>query len=68
MIYFYGAGGFVLGFALGLALINLFLRHYSPRDLVNNKALHRTYGLAVWIFAGLGTWGALWFYHHQGLE
>jgi H+/Cl- antiporter ClcA len=65
MMIAYAIAGFVLGFAAGLFIINLFLKHYSRKDLLKDKSLHRTYGLAVWIFAGLGAWGGLWFYNRS---
>ena len=65
MIYLFGACGFVLGFAAGMFVINLFLRAYSKRDLVKDKSLHWTYGLAVWIFAGLGVLAGLWLYNRS---
>lgn len=66
MIYAFGTIGFILGFAAGLAIINLFLRHYSARDLIMNKAdLRWTYGVAVWIFAALGAWGGVWLYQRS---
>lgn len=56
MVYLFGFIGFVLGFAVGLGVVNVFLRSYSPKELRNNKSLWWTYGLAVWVFAGLGCW------------
>jgi len=60
MIYLFGFIGFMLGFIGGLAIVNMFLRHYSKRELLKDKSLRWTYGLAVWIFAGLGAWGGVW--------
>lgn len=60
MIYLFGACGFVLGFVAGMFVVNIFLRTYNTRDLVKDKSLRWTYGLAVWIFAGLGTWAGVW--------
>lgn len=62
MIYLFGLIGFVVGFAAGLFIIHLFLRSHTRRDLVQDKSLRWTYGLAVWIFAALGVWGGIWFY------
>ncbi len=62
MLYLYGLIGFVLGFFGGLAVVNLFLRHYSAQQLVKDKSLRWTYGLAVWIFAGLGAWAGILLY------
>ena len=65
MIYAFGIVGFVLGFAAGLFVINLFLRTYSTPELVKTRSLRWTYGLAVWIFAGLGVWGGIWLYQRS---
>lgn len=62
MVYVFGAIGFVVGFAAGLFVINLYLRAYPTSELVKNKSLRWTYGLAVWIFAGLGTALGVWLY------
>jgi undecaprenyl pyrophosphate phosphatase UppP len=65
MIFAFGVIGFILGFAAGLFIINLFLRHYSKKDLLKDKSLRWTYGLAVWIFAGLGAGIGVWLYERS---
>lgn len=65
MIYLFGVIGFVLGFVAGLFVINMFLKNYSGRELRRDKSLRWTYGLAVWIFAGLGAWGGVWFFERS---
>ena len=60
MVYLFGVIGFVLGFVAGLAVINLFLKTYSKSELVRNKSLRWSYGLAVWVFSGLGVWLGVW--------
>lgn len=60
MVYLFGVIGFVLGFVAGLTVINLFLKTYSKSELVRNKSLRWSYGLAVWVFAGLGVWLGVW--------
>lgn len=65
MVYLFGAIGLVLGFVAGLFVINIFLRTYSKSELVRNKSLRWTYGVAVWIFAALGSWGGVWFYERS---
>jgi len=62
MIYLFGACGFALGFIAGMFVIHLFLRAYPTNELVKNKSLRWTYGLAVWIFAGLGVLLGVWLY------
>ncbi|PZQ48242.1 MAG: hypothetical protein DI551_01770 [Micavibrio aeruginosavorus] len=65
MVYVFGIGGFLLGFLIGLVVINVFLKHYSTRDLVKDKSLRWTYGLAVWVFAGLGSGLGVWLYERS---
>lgn len=65
MVYLFGAGGFILGFAGGLVIIALFLRSYSARQLIHDKSLRWTYGLAVWLCAALGTWVGVWLYNRS---
>lgn len=65
MVYFCAAIGLILGFVAGLTIINLFLRSYTARDLVKDKSLRWTYGLAVWVFAGLGAWAGVWLYNRS---
>ena len=61
-MYLFGAIGFVVGFFAGVFIISMFLKGYSKKDLVNDKSLRWTYGLAVWLFAALGACGGVWFY------
>lgn len=65
VIYAFGIAGFVLGFAAGLFIINMFLKNLSKRELLGDKSLRWTYGLAVWLFAGLGAWGGVWLYERS---
>lgn len=65
MVYFCAAIGLVLGFIAGLVIINIFLKGYSGGDLLKDKSLRWTYGLAVWIFAGLGAWLSVWLYNRS---
>lgn len=67
MVYLCGIVGFVLGFVAGMFVINLFLSRYSKAELVKNRSLRWTYGLAVWVFAALGTWGGIWLYERSVL-
>lgn len=67
MVYVFGTGGFILGFAAGLFIANMFLRAYSKSELLKNKSLRWTYGLSVWIFAGLGVWLGVWLHNRSFL-
>lgn len=67
MVYLFGIIGLILGFAGGLFIISLFLKGYSRKDLVRDKSLRWTYGLAVWVFAALGAWGGVWLYERSFL-
>jgi len=64
MVYVCGIIGFVLGFAVGIGIINLFLHNRPRADLMHNKSLRWTYGLPVWILAGASSWVATQIYHH----
>ena len=65
MTYLFGIIGFVGGFGVGLFVINIFLRGRPKRELMRNKSIHWTYGLAVWIIAGLGAWAGVWMYQQH---
>lgn len=65
MVYLCGVVGFVFGFLAGLFVINMFLARYSKTELVKNRSLRWTYGLAVWIFAGLGSGLGVWLYERS---
>ena len=67
MVYLFGVIGFFLGFVGGLFVIHLFLKNLSKRELVADKSLRWTYGLAVWVFAGLGAWGGVWLFERSFL-
>ena len=59
MIYGFGIAGFICGFAFGLFTINIFLKSYKRKELLENKSLYWTYGLAVWLSSGIGVWAGL---------
>lgn len=59
MVYLFGILGFICGFAFGLGVVNVLTRGYSGQELVEKKVLRWTYGLAVWLMAGLGAWGGV---------
>lgn len=63
MIYVFGIAGFILGFIGGMFVINVFLKHLSSRELVKDKSLRWTYGLAVWVFAAIGSAAGVWVYN-----
>lgn len=67
MVYLYGIIGFIAGFSLGLGVINVMTRSYSSRELLNNKSLRWTYGLFVWLFAGIGGYGGVWLFNNHPL-
>ncbi len=60
MVYLFGILGLLGGFMAGLIVINIFLQNVSKQDLLNNRSYRWTYGLAVWIFAGIGCYGGVW--------
>lgn len=62
MVYLFGVIGLVLGFCLGLGVISVFLRSVATKDLRTNKSIWWTYGVAVWLFAGLGCYAGVLLY------
>ena len=56
MVYIFALVGLISGFAIGLGVINVFLRHYTMKEIEADKSLRWKYGLSVWIFAGFGGW------------
>lgn len=61
-VYLFGSIGFIVGFIAGLVVIHLFLRGYTKHQLVSDKSLRWTYGLAVWVFAAIGAYGGVWLF------
>ena len=55
----------MVGFSIGLGTINVLLRRRSKLEIEEDKSLRWTYGIAVWIFAGLGGWFGFWFYNNN---
>ncbi|MBN8520759.1 MAG: hypothetical protein J0L77_02520 [Alphaproteobacteria bacterium] len=62
MVYVFGIVGFLGGFAAGVFVIGQILRGRSRTELIQNKSLRWTYGLMVWVLAGLGAWAGVWLY------
>jgi len=62
MVYLFGVVGLILGFLMGLGVINFFLRGKSKEELQTDKALWWRYGLTVWMIAGAGCWFAVRLY------
>ncbi len=65
MVYVYGIIGFVSGFIGGLGILSFLLKSYSRSELVQSKRLRWTYGLMVWVLAGLGGWGGVLLYNRH---
>jgi undecaprenyl pyrophosphate phosphatase UppP len=62
MVYLFAILGFIGGFVAGLIVINIFLQNISRNKLLTDKSLRWTYGLAVWVMAGIGVYTGLWVY------
>lgn len=62
MVYLFGFLGLVIGFLVGLWIINVLLRNVSKHELRSNKSIWRIYGLLVWLLAGFGSWLAVFVY------
>lgn len=56
MVYIFAFIGFVMGFAVGLGIINVLLRNRKISEVKGNKFSKWTYGLAVWGLAFVGLW------------
>jgi len=54
MVYLFGIIGFVLGFAIGLGIINVILRHKNIDEIKQNKSYRWKYGLLVWFMGFVG--------------
>ena len=54
MVYLFGIIGFIVGFAFGLMLLYVLLRHRSNRDLLTDDSLKLKFGLLNWALAALG--------------
>ena len=67
MVYIFGFFGFVMGFGVGLGVINVLLRHRSKKEIEEDTSLRWTYGLAVWVFAALGGWLGAWIHNNYFL-
>jgi undecaprenyl pyrophosphate phosphatase UppP len=65
MVYIFALVGFVIGFGVGLGVINVLLRHYTKKQLKTDSSLRWRYGLAVWVFAGLGGWLGIWLHNNS---
>ncbi|MAI61692.1 MAG: hypothetical protein CBB87_04255 [Micavibrio sp. TMED27] len=53
MMYVMGILGFIFGFIFGQLVLIFFLREKTKDELLNDRSLKYTYGLANWIIAGL---------------
>jgi hypothetical protein len=53
MVYLIGFLGFAGGFALGQALLMIWLKDRSRRELLTNKDLHVRFGLFNWALSAL---------------
>lgn len=56
MVYIFGLFGFVMGFGVGLGIINVLLRHRSTEEIKQSKSLRWTFGIAVWGVSAIGAW------------
>ncbi len=60
MVYVISIIGFIGGFALGLFLIQLFLKNKSNKDLLQDKGLKWKFGLIPWVTAIIGAYSAMY--------
>lgn len=62
MIYVIGIIGFIGGFLIGQMILYFMLRHKTRDELVDNKDLNYTYGIANWIMAAFGAYASVHVY------
>lgn len=62
MVYVYGIVGFITGFVLGQALLMIWLKGYSNREIMTNRQIKYRYGLFNWGLAVLGAYVGIRFY------
>lgn len=67
MVYIFGFVGFVMGFGVGLGMINVALRYKSKEEIRSDPSLKWKYGPWAWVFGGLGSWLGVWIYNHYFL-
>jgi len=66
MVYIFTFFGFMMGFGVGLGVMNVILRHRSKDEIKEDKSL-QWYGLIGWFFAILGGLAGYWVYNHSFL-
>ena len=52
--------GLIIGFALGLGILNVLLKDKTKQELKTDKALQRKYGSLGWAVALLGALAGWW--------
>lgn len=62
MVYVVSIFGFIGGFALGLFLIQFFVKGKTNEELVRDKSLHWKYGAIPWVVAIFAAYSALELY------
>lgn len=67
MVYIFAFVGFVMGFGVGLGLINVILRNKSMDEIKSDKSLRWRFGLLVWLFAIFGGWAGIWIHNYNFL-
>lgn len=63
MVYIFGFFGFMIGFGVGLGIINVILRNRSIEEIRTDKTAKWKYGVVVWFVAILGAYIGVWIYN-----
>lgn len=65
MVYIFGFFGFMIGFGIGLGIINVLLRHRTLDEIRADKAAKWKYGLIVWAMSAFGAYSGIWIYNNH---
>lgn len=65
MVYIFGFFGFMIGFGIGLGIINVLLRNRSIEQIRADKATKWKYGMLVWLFSAIGAYAGIWIYNNH---
>jgi len=65
MVFIYGFCGFLIGFAIGLGIVNVMLMKKTKQQLKEDRSLAKVYGGAVWFLAFVGAYVGYWLFKNN---